>query len=379
MIHKLLSNPTVREFLRVILAVLIALLLGFIITLFVSEDPIGAYKAFIFGPLTKLNRAGEWIKESITLMLLGLATALVFKANLFSLGAEGQMLFGALVSGSVALFVPLPGIIRIPLALVAAGLVGFAYGAIPGYLKAHLNANEIVSTLMLNALALRFYDYVLINFIKPPNAGYNASDFFPKEGSLPNFIPDLPFIHDFRQIFVNQANVTIMLWIAILLAIGVYYLMYRTPYGYELRMLGANLKFARYGGVNTKQTIVLAFALSGLVAGVAGAHLAMGIHTKLIANITIALGFEGIVVALLARNNPAAIPFAALAYGYLRAGADIMERSSDVSREMVLIIQAIIILLVTAERILPVVQQRIESLRANSDKAAPQEGGKNVI
>jgi simple sugar transport system permease protein len=381
MIHKLLSNPTVREFLRVILAVLIALLIGFVITLFISEDPIGAYKAFMFGPLTKLNRAGEWIKESITLTLLGLAIALVFKANLFSLGAEGQMLFGALVSGSIALFIPLPGIIRIPLALIAAAVVGFLYGAIPGYLKAHLNANEIVSTLMLNALALRLYDYILIFFIKPPNAGYNASDFFPKEGALPNFIPDLPFLQDIREIFVSRANVTIMLWIAILLAIGVYYLMYRTPYGYELRMLGANLKFARYGGVNTKRTIILAFALSGLVAGLAGAHLAMGIHTKLIANITIALGFEGIVVALLARNNPVAIPFAALAYGYLRAGADIMERSSDISREMVLIIQAIIILLVTAERILPVVQQRIEDLRAGTDKAAPapEKGGKNVI
>lgn len=384
MIRKTLSNPTVREFLRVTLAVLIALLLGFIITLFVSKDPIGAYKAFLFGPLTKLNRAGEWIKESITLMLLGLATAVVFKANLFSLGAEGQMLFGALVSGAIALFVPLPAILRIPLALIAAGAAGFLYGAVPGYLKAHLNANEIVSTLMLNALALRLYDYVLINFIKPPNAGYNASDFFPPEGSLPNFIPDLPFLHNFRQMFVNQANVTIMLWIAIALAIGVYYLMYRTPYGYELRMLGANIKFARYGGVNTKRTIVLAFALSGLVAGLAGAHLAMGIHTKLIANITIALGFEGIVVALLARNNPAAIPFAALAYGYLRAGADIMERSSDVSREMVLIIQAIIILLVTAESILPVVQQRLETRRNNTDKSAPTQstpaqGGENVI
>ncbi len=383
MMRKLLSNPTVREFLRVVLAVLIALVLGFIITLLVSKDPINAYKAFMFGPLTKLNRAGEWIKESITLTLLGLSIAVVFKANLFSLGAEGQMLFGALASGVIALFVPLPAILRIPLALVAAGVAGFAYGALPGYLKAHLNANEIVSTLMLNALALRLYDYILINFIKPPNAGYNASDFFPKEGSLPNFIPDLPFLHDFRQIFVNQANITVMVWVAIVLTIVIYYLMYRTPYGYELRMLGANLKFARYGGVNTKRTIVLAFAISGMVAGLAGAHLAMGIHTKLIANITIALGFEGIVVALLARNNPIAVPFAALAYGYLRAGADIMERSSDISREMVLIIQAIIILLVTAEYILPVVQQRIES-RRNNDKTAPgqalpEEGENNVI
>jgi len=105
----------------------------------------------------------------------------------------------------------------------------------------------------------------------------------------------------------------------------------------------------------------------------------MGIHEKLIANITIGIAFEGIVVALLARNNPVAVPFAALAYGYLRAGADIMERSSDVSREMVLVIQAIIILLVTAERVLPIVQQRVNNMRENTKAEAIEEGGQNVI
>lgn len=385
MIRELFRKPGIREFVRILLAISISLLLGFIITLLVSEDPIGAYQAFLFGPVSKLNRAGEWIKESITLMLLGLSVAFVFKANLFSLGAEGQMLMGALVSGSIALFLPIPAIIRIPLALVAAMAVGFLMGALPGYLKAHLNANEIVSTLMLNAIALRFYDYILIFFIKPEGAGYNASAFFPKEGILPNFIPNIPIFQEAYQLFTSKANVSIMLYIAIAMVVITWFIMYRTPYGYELRMLGANTKFARYGGINTRRTIILAFSISGVIAGLAGAHLGMGIHTKLIANITVSLGFEGIVVALLARNNPLAVPFAALAYGYLRAGADIMERSSDVSREMVLIIQAIIILLVTAERVLPIVQQRISSIRAakengsDNGKEIVEEGGNNVI
>jgi simple sugar transport system permease protein len=144
-------------------------------------------------------------------------------------------------------------------------------------------------------------------------------------------------------------------------------------------MLGANMKFARYGGIDTKKSVILTFAISGAVAGLAGAHLGMGIHEKLIANITIGIAFEGIVVALLARNNPVAVPFAALAYGYLRAGADIMERSSDVSREMVLVIQAIIILLVTAERVLPIIQQRVSAMRENNKAGAIEEGGQNVI
>jgi len=383
MIRKLYMKPAVREFLRILLAITISLGLGFIITVLVSDDPIGAYQAFLTGPVSRINRTGEWIKEAITLTLLGLSVALVFKAQLFSLGAEGQMLLGALVSGTIALFVPLPAILRIPLALCAAMLVGFLFGALPGYLKAHLNANEIVSTLMLNAIALRVYDYFLIFHIKPEGAGYNASDFFPKQGVLPTFIPNVPFLADAYELFSRRANITIMLYIAIVVVVVVWYLMYRTPFGYELRMLGANIKFARYGGIDTKKTVILSFAISGLVAGLAGAYLGMGIHEKLIANITIGIAFEGIVVALLARNNPLAVPFAALAYGYLRAGADIMERSSDVSREMVLVIQAIIILLVTAERVLPIIQQRVnmarENNRNNGKTPTIEEGGQNAV
>ncbi len=362
MIRKALSIPSVRETVRIILAVLIALTLGFIITLLVSKDPIGAYNAFLTGPVSRLNRAGEWIKESITLTLLGLSVALVFKANLFSIGQDGQMQLGALVSGIIVLNVPLPGILRIPLALVAAGVVGYLWGLIPGLLKAHLNANEIVSTLMLTAIAGRFYEWVLVAFLKPPTAGYNVSAAFPPEGLLPSFVP--PFLTDLYNLFTSKANITIMIYIAIALVFVTYFIMFRTPFGYELRMVGANMKFARYGGVNTKRTIVQAMAVSGILAGLAGAHLTMGIHGRVITQITASLGFEGIVVALLARNNPLMVPIAALAYGYMRAGADIMERASDVPRELVLVIQAMIILLVTAERILPMVQKAISDRRA---------------
>ncbi len=361
---KFLNSPFMREFGRIVVAVGAALLLGFIVTLFVSKDPVGAYRAFLLGPLTRLNRFGDWIEESITLIFVGLAVAIVFKAEVFSLGAEGQLLLGALVSGSVALFVPLPGYLRIPLALLAAALVGFAWGWIPGYLKAYLDANEIVSTLMLNAIALKIYDYMLTYHIKPPNAGYTASETFSADGSLPTFFPPLPGLEAVRQQWMSQTNITIALYIVLFAILAVYYMMYRTPFGYELRLIGANLKFARYGGIDTKKVIVLTMAISGILAGLAGAHLSMGIHTKLIINISLGLGFEGIVVSLLARNNPLGVPFAGLAYGYLRAGADIMERSSDVSREMVLVIQAVIILLVTAERILPMIRRRVSARRA---------------
>jgi simple sugar transport system permease protein len=370
-----LKSNGAREILRIFTAVFAALLIGFVITLLVSKEPIEAYRAFLLGPVSRFNRFGDWIEESLTLMLLGLAIALVFKAEIFSLGAEGQMAMGALAAGVIALYVPLPIYLRIPLALVGGGLAGFLLGIIPGYLKAYLNANEIVSTLMLNTIALKVYEYLLTYFIKSPDAGYTASDTFPTEGILPSFVPNWPFLQNIRTMFVNQTNLTIIIYLVITAVIVVYYLMYRTPFGYELRILGSNLKFARYGGMNTKKTIMLATAISGIFAGLAGTHLAMGIHTKLIINITAGLGFEGIVVALLARNNPLFIPLSALGYGYLRAGADVMERSSDVSREMVLVIQAIIILLVTAERIFPEVKRRVQTRRASAAAEPTSEPG----
>jgi ABC-type uncharacterized transport system permease subunit len=378
--RKILANVAVREFLRVLLAVSIALILGFIVTLIVSEDPFGAYEAFLLGPISKFNRFGDWIEESITLILVGLAIAIAFEAKQFSLGAEGQLILGALVAGCVILFVPIQSaFLRITLALVGAAGVGFIWGLIPGYLKAYLDANELVSTLMLNSIALKMYDYFLTYWIKPEGAGYTASDFLPKAYQMPSFMPK--FAGNLYDMFSRQTNITVFFYIMIAAFIGAWFIIYRTPFGYELRMVGANIKFAAYGGINTKKVIVLAFAISGIFAGLAGAHLAQGIHNKLILNISLGLGFEGIVVATMARNNPLFIPLSGLAYGYLRAGADIMERASDMSREMVLVVQAMIILLVTAEGILPVIQQRVNLNGEENGKkpAAVVEGGSNGV
>jgi simple sugar transport system permease protein len=379
---KFFSNPAVREVLRIFIAIGSALLLGFIITLFISKDPIGAYKAFLTGPFTKFNRFGDWIEESITLTLVGLSVAIAFKANMFSMGTQGQLVLGALVSGVVALYVPLPATLRIPLALICAMAVGFIWGWIPGYLKAHLNANEIVSTLMLNTIAIKIYDYLLVFYIKPEDAGYNVSAIFPPEGTLPSFIPNVPFFNNIYTLFTKNTDITIMLYIVILAVIVAYYLVFKTPFGYKLRMIGSNIKFARYGGIDTKKTMILVFAISGVYGALAGAHMTMGIQHSIITNISISMAFEGIIVAILARNNPLYVPLTALAYGYLRAGANIMERSSDMSREMIAIIQALIILFVTAEQILPTVQKRIEERKeqnSNKEESSLPDGGSHEL
>jgi simple sugar transport system permease protein len=342
------------ELLRIVLVILIALGLGFIITVLVSDEPVQAFTALLTGPLPRpsfedgslsirgLNRFGNWLEDSITLILIGLAVSIVFRARQFSLGAEGQIFLGALAAGIVSLYIDAPLTIHISLALLAAGIAGFLYGLIPGVLKAYLNADEIVSTLMLNVIAIQFYRLILTQWLKDPTAGFVATEFFPETAVLPIIIPG--------------TRVTIALFVTIAAVFAVWFLMQRTPLGYEIRTLGANLRFAEYGGINTRWVIALSMAISGILAGLAGAHLSMGLLKQLTLNLSIGIGFEGIVVALLARNDPKFVPLAGLFYGYLRTGAQIMERSSDVPREVVLIIQAIIILLITAERLIPLLQ-----------------------
>jgi simple sugar transport system permease protein len=342
------------EFLRIIAVIAIALILGFVITLLVSEEPVAAFRELLTGPLPKinfteaglkirgLNRFGNWLEDSITLILVGLSVAIVFRAKQFSLGAEGQIFMGALAAGIVSLFVQAPLVIHLSLALLAAGVAGFLWGLVPGVLKAYVDADEIVSTLMLNIIAIQVFRLLLTQWLRDPKAGYIATEFFPNTAVLPVIIPG--------------TRVTIALFVTIAAVIAVWFLMMRTPLGYEIRVVGANLKFARYGGINTKRVIALSMAVSGILSGLAGAHLTMGLLKQLTLNISLGIGFEGIVVALLARNDPKAVPLAGLFYGYLRTGAQIMERSSDVTREMVLVIQAIIILLITAERVLPLIQ-----------------------
>ena len=353
-------SSRLAELIRVILVIAVALLIGFLITLAVSEEPLAAYSAFLLGPLPRfslegglhianMNRFGNWLEESITLILLGLSVSIVFKAKQFSLGAEGQLLLGALAGGVVSLYVPAPPGIHLLLVLLAAAAAGFLWGLIPGVLKAYLHVDEVVSTLMFNVIATQLFNLFLIQWLRDPTAGYVGTVPFPDSAVMPLLLPG--------------TRVTVALILAVLAVVAVWFLMNRTPFGYELKVLGSNRKFAEYGGVNTRRVIALSMAISGILAGLAGAHLANGLVKRLTLNLSPGIGFEGIVVALLARNDPLAVLVTGLFYGYLRTGAQIMERSSDVTREVVLLIQAIIILLVTAERLLPVLLPFLQARR----------------
>lgn len=367
-----------REFLRVLLALAIGLGLGFVVTIFVSKDPIASYKAFLLGPVSQLNRIGDWLEESTTLIFLGLAVAIVFAARQFYIGVEGQMVLGAFVAGTIVLYAPFPPLVRVILAFIGGSLMGFIWGIIPAVIKAYLNASELVSSLMMNTIAIKLFEYLLSTYLQQPKVAGIMSELFPKEVRLGSFLPNLPMLEQTRALWEKQTSVSVMIYIAIIAIIVVYWMLYKTPFGYELRMVGSNAKFARYGGINVKRVIFLSITISGIFAGLAGVHVALAITHRIVQNMSAGLGFEGVNIAILSFNNPVIVPFASLLYGYLRAGADVMERSTDVSRELVMIVQAAVLLLITAERLLPVIQQRVTTAEEEEGTIVKEKGVKNV-
>lgn len=354
---KFFDSKNVRSALRIILALGIGLTFGFIITLLVSDDPIKAYTAFLTGPLSQLNRIGDWLEESLTLIFLGLAVTIVFNAKQFYIGLEGQMILSALASGTVAIYLPVDPIIRIPAAFLAGMIVSVLWAVIPAVLKAYLDASELVTSLMFNTIALRLFEYLLRNFLQLPNANGIMSERVPEVARLTTFIPNLPFLQETRDAWIKATSVSWMVYVAFAAVLLAYLLLYKTKFGYEVRAVGANPKFAKYGGINVKRTVVSSILISGIFAALAGTHLVLAITERIVQGMAFGFGFEGINIAILTGNNPLGVPIASLFYGYLRAGSDVMERVSDVSRELVFVVQAAVLLLLTAERLLPVVQQ----------------------
>ncbi|WP_416981827.1 ABC transporter permease [Streptomyces sp. T028] len=332
-----------------------ALAVGLLVMLATGKDPFAAYEALLTGPLERSFRVGRWLEDATTLTLLGLSVAIPFRARQISLGAESQLYAGALAAAMVAIFVPLPPVAAVIVPLVAAATAGAGLGFVPGAMKARLGANEIVATLMLNAIAVRVYDYLVNGPLKQSGSTAVHSEPIRPDSALTP-------LTDWFGTPLGRANVGFGLML--LTAVALWLLITRTPLGYRIRMTGANPDFAEYGGIKVPRAIEWSFVIGGAVAGLAGAHLVQGVYGRLEPGLAGSLAFEGIVVALLARNNPLVVVVAGLFYSYLRAGGDIMEQQTDVGTEIVVVIQAVIVLLVTAQALPDLLKRRLARRQA---------------
>lgn len=323
---------------RPALVIACALLVGMVVILVTGDNPLTAYRYLVLSTFTDSTSFGQTVAQAVPLTLTGLAAALSFRSGIFNIGLEGQLTAGGLGAAWFALTFPtLPPPLILPGCLLAAAIGGGLLAALPGYLKAYFNANEVVSTIMLNSVAANVAQWVASHPLKDPLSGSPQSHAVPTAAQL--------YVFDTTTL----VNAALLLAVA---AVGLtFVLLYRTGFGYELRMAGANPSFARAGGIPVRRVIVWSMAASGLLAGWCGASAVLGTFHHFNAGELSSpqWGYNGIVVALLAQLEPLAVPVAAFGYATLVTGGAQMQINTSVNLQIVTIIQALIILFVTVQ------------------------------
>jgi general nucleoside transport system permease protein len=308
------------------------------------KDIIAGFRTWIqTGNSVPLVRSLRPIGESLMLttpyIFAGLAVALGFRGGLFNIGGEGQIFVGGLAAAFVGYSIKgLPMIIHLPLALGAAILAGGIWGAIPGFLKARYGAHEVINTIMMNYIAFRLADYLLQGPMARPDRLPITPDIQPS-AELPLLLP-------------SPVRAHVGLFIALFMAWLVYWFLWKTPRGMEIRMVGANPNGARYAGIRIAAIIVLTMSLSGALAGLAGANQVLGVEHRMVRAFSSGYGFDSIALALLGNSHPLGVVLASFLFGFLRGGAAQMQAETGVPIEIIKIIQGLIIIFVAAPEII---------------------------
>lgn len=319
-----------------IAAVLVALAIGAIVILISGNNPWAAYSALLEGAFGTERGRAESLVYAAPLILGGLAFGVAARAGMFNIGIEGQLVIGGFAAGLLgALDLGAPVALHIPVAVLGAAIAGGFWGLIPGVLKAATGAHEVITTIMLNYLAFR-----LITYSIQKQSGWLPVD--PRVQGTERVLDDarLPILLDRTRLHAGVL-------IAIVAAISLWFILFRTTFGYRIRTVGLSRGAARYGGMHWGRTIAIAMGVSGVLAGLAGAGETLGLHGRHSATPP-GLGFTAIAVGLVGRNHPIGIIFSGLLFGVLSAGAPSMQSRADVSREIVLVLQGLVILAVAA-------------------------------
>jgi len=289
--------------------------------------------------LEALRPFSESLVIATPYIFAGLAVALGFRGGLFNIGAEGQLFVGGLASVYIGYSISgLPRYVHLPLALLAGMLAGAIWGAIPGLLKARTGAHEVINTIMMNYIAFRLTDHLLQGPMARPDRLPITPEIKPS-AYLPSLLPRPVRLH-------------VGFFLALATAAVVYWFLWKTTRGFEIRMVGANPRAARYAGVHIIATTVLTMALSGALAGLAGANQVLGLDHRMVRAFSTGYGFDSIALALLGNSHPLGVVLSSLLFGFLRGGAARMQSVANVPVEIIRIIQGIVIVFVAAPAII---------------------------
>ena len=341
-----------------LLSLAIALLVGAIVIAAGGRDPIAAYLALVNGavggatPQQAAYNTSETVINAIPLIFTGVSVAVAYRTGLFNIGAEGQLLVGALATGWFGVaFAGLPGLILLPATLAVGGAGGALYGAIAGALKAWRGAHEVITTIMLNYVAIFLMHWLLQNgpLAAPSSLGTPASAKIGDGAILPVILPNE---------LVPLSRLHAGMVIAILALVVFWFLMWKTSLGYELRTVGFSARAARQAGIDPRLRTMTVMAIAGAFAGIGGAVQISGVLYRVYDGFSPGYGFEAIAVALLGKNAPVGILLSALLFGAFGHGGALMQSNAQVSAQIVSVIEALVLFLVAAEVVTRVVAGR---------------------
>jgi len=319
---------------------------GAIIMLIFGYNPIQAYVSLMRGAFVGNFNIAQTLLNSVPLIFTGLAVAFAFRCGLFNIGAEGQLYLGSLASTYIATAIILPAILHVPLILIAGALAGGLWAFLPGILKAKTGSHEVITTMMMSWIGVFFSSYVIRNILKDPRTDLPVSKTIYKSAELIKIDKILPIQA------LKGTRLHIGFFIAILTALLIWYIIKKTTIGYEVRAVGFNPYASEYAGISISKNIILALFISGMLAGLAGSVEIAGLHHKLWDRYSAMYGFTGIAIALLAKNNPIGVIFAAILFGAIQAGGKTMQLDANVPVDMTDILEGIVIFAVAAEEII---------------------------
>ncbi len=323
---------------RTAVSMLVAILVAFVIILLVSDQPVESIKIFLLRPFSSKRYLGNIVETAVPLIFSGLSMAILFKASLFNLGAEGIFFISGITGSIMAIWPKLPPV-AFPIVCIMVGAVtGMAVMLVPGVLKAKYGASEMVTSLMMNNILLGVGLYLLNNMMRDSKVASLVSYKYRINALLANILPG--------------TRIHVGFLIALGCAVLAYIFLFKSKWGYEIRMVGNNGKFASYSGINVTKVIIIVHLAAGAIAGMGGIIECLGMHKRFEWTALPGYGFDGAMIAMLAGNNPIGVIGAAFFVSYLRIGADLVNRTSDIPTEMIAILQSIIILLISAERFL---------------------------
>ncbi len=336
-----LRTRTVRD---LIVVIVVVFGVGSIAMLLAHVSPVDGFGQLFDGAFGTPEEVGETLVQSAFLLFPALGIAVAFRAGMFNIGAEGQLVLGGFAAGWIGAQLPMPAYVAVPVVLIAGALAGGVWGAIPGFLKARFGANEVIATLMLNYIATLLCTYLVTGPLQQGGATAAETGALPKAAQLPDLIG---LLADPQP---TLAYVVTPFAIAVILAFVLRWLLMRTVFGYELRAAGDAPEAAKRAGIDLGRTALVAMAISGAIAGLGGATIVAGELHRFNTGLSAGYGFIAIAVAIVGNLDPLWIIVASVAFGMLQSGGIAMQAEAHVPKEVIALVTGLVIIALAGRR-----------------------------